>query len=216
MQSTLDLRENVSLAPYTTLKIGGPAKYFIKVTSDEELVNAFALATSKRANILVLGGGSNLLISDMGFDGYVIHIASKGIRFDDLGNYSHVTAEAGENWDKFVESCVARGLVGVECLSGIPGNVGGTPVQNVGAYGQDVSETILAVRCFDRSSKKIVELDNASCGFSYRRSIFNSTERDRYVVLSVTFTLKIGVSPKIVYTDLKKFFGDMEPSVFRS
>jgi UDP-N-acetylmuramate dehydrogenase len=212
MQLDLDIRENVSLAPFTTLKIGGPAKYFIKTTNDEELTKAFAIASSKRADILILGGGSNLLISDAGFDGYVIHIASKGIRFDDLGNYSHVTGEAGENWDKFVEDCVSRGLVGIECLSGIPGNVGGTPVQNVGAYGQEVSQTILAVRCFDRSNKKIVELDNASCGFSYRRSIFNSTERDRYIVLSVTFALKLGVSPKIVYADLKEFFGDTEPS----
>ena len=212
MQPELDIRENVLLAPYTTLKIGGPARYFIKVTNEDELAKAFALASSKRADILVLGGGSNLLISDDGFDGCVIHIASKGIRFDDLGNYSHVTAEAGENWDKFVENCVSRGLVGVECLSGIPGNIGGTPVQNVGAYGQEVSQTILAVRCFDRSNRKIVELDNASCGFSYRRSIFNSTERDRYIVLSVTFALKLGVLPKIVYADLKNFFGDTEPS----
>ena len=213
MQPELDIRENVSLAPYTTFKIGGPARYFIEITNDEELTKAFALASSKGADVLVLGGGSNLLISDEGIDGYVIHIASKGIRFTDHSRYSHVTAEAGENWDKLVEDCVSRGLVGIECLSGIPGNVGGTPVQNVGAYGQEVSQTILAVRCYDRSNKKVVELDNASCGFSYRRSIFNSTERDRYVVLSVTFALKLGVSPKLVYADLKNFFGDAEPSL---
>jgi len=213
MRPELDIRENVSLAQYTTLKIGGPAKYFITVRNDEELTEAFVFAASEAPDVLVLGGGSNLLISDEGFDGTVIHIASKGISFDDLGNYTHVTAAAGENWDGFVEECVGRGLVGIECLSGIPGNVGGTPVQNVGAYGQEVSQTILAVRCFDRTNKKIVELDNASCGFSYRRSIFNSTERGRYVVLSVTFTLKIGAVPQLVYADLKDIFGDAKPSV---
>ncbi len=213
MPSALDIRENVILAPYTTLKVGGPAKYFIEAKSEETLSAAMQLVHTANAKFLILGGGSNLLIADEGFDGYVIHISLKGIRFDDLDNYWHVTAAAGENWDEFVDECVKRNLTGVECLSGIPGSVGGTPVQNVGAYGQDVSQTILAVRCFDRVANKIVELDNAACRFAYRRSIFNFIERGRYVVLSVTFALKPNTPPKIAYAELKDRFEGTEPTI---
>lgn len=212
MPSAPDIRENVILAPYTTLKVGGPAKYFIEAESEDTLSAAMQLVHTANAKFLILGGGSNLLIADQGFDGYVIHISLKGIRFDDLGNYCHVTAAAGENWDDFVAQCVEKDLTGVECLSGIPGSVGGTPVQNVGAYGQDVSQTILAVRCFDRVANKIVEFDNASCRFAYRRSIFNFIERGRYVVLSVTFALKKHASPKLAYAELKERFDEREPT----
>jgi UDP-N-acetylmuramate dehydrogenase len=213
MPSALDIRENVTLAPFTTLKVGGPAKYFVEAASEETLSAAMRLVKSSNAKFLILGGGSNLLIADAGFDGYVIHVALKGTRFDEHTNYCHVTAAAGEDWDEFVGECVKKDLAGVECLSGIPGSVGGTPVQNVGAYGQDVSQTILAVRCFDRISNKIVELDNASCRFAYRRSIFNFIERERYVVLSVTFALKKNASPKLSYADLKERFEGTKPTV---
>src|SRR5690606_17327608 len=213
MPSALDIRENVILAPYTTLKVGAPAKYFIEAASEEMLSAAMQLVHTSNAKFLILGGGSNLLVSDDGFDGYVVHIAMKGVRFDDLGNYCHVTAAAGEDWDGFVAECVRRDLAGVECLSGIPGSVGGTPVQNVGAYGQDVSQTILAVRCFDRVANKVVELDNAACRFAYRRSIFNFIERGRYVVLSVTFALKEHASPKLAYAELRERFAEAEPTI---
>lgn len=213
MPSALDIRENVILAPYTTLKVGGPAKYFIEAGSEESLSAAMQIVHTANAQFLILGGGSNLLIADKGFDGYVVHISLKGTHFDDFGSYWHATVAAGENWDKFVAECVANGLAGVECLSGIPGSVGGTPVQNVGAYGQDVSQTILAVRCFDRVANKIVELDNAGCRFAYRRSIFNFIERGRYVVLSVSFALKHNAPPKIAYADLKDRFEGTEPTI---
>lgn len=170
-------------------------------------------------------------MSDDGFDGLVIQIALKGISGEDatvkeraftaeIGmlvdscvSTCKVTAQAGEDWDGFVSYCVARDLAGIECLSGIPGLVGGTPVQNVGAYGQEVSETIVSVRCLDRMTGIIVDLTNADCGFGYRTSIFNTSMRDRYIVLSVTYLLTEGGGPKIAYKDLKEFFAGREPSI---
>jgi len=197
---------DVNLAPLTTLKIGGPARFFVRAESEEQVVRAFGFARENSLDVFVLGGGSNLLISDNGFDGLVLQIALKGISHNVAHNAVLVIANAGEDWDAFVAKCVEENLAGVECLSGIPGFVGGTPVQNVGAYGQEVSETILSVRCYDRKSGKIVELANAECGFEYRKSIFNSTERDRYVVLAVNYKLVPAGAPKIVYKDLREYF----------
>ncbi len=129
------------------------------------------------------------------------------------GEFVLVTAQAGEDWDAFVDHCVSRDLAGVECLSGIPGFVGGTPVQNVGAYGQEVSETIVSVRAFDRTNRQVADLSNADCGFAYRTSIFNTTDRDHYIVLSVTYSLRKGGPPKIAYKDLKEFFAGREPAL---
>ncbi|MFN0280258.1 MAG: UDP-N-acetylmuramate dehydrogenase, partial [Pyrinomonadaceae bacterium] len=128
-------------------------------------------------------------------------------------NSELITVAAGEDWDEFVAHCVDHDLAGVECLSGIPGFVGGTPVQNVGAYGQEVSETIVSVRCFDRKTREFVTLVNAECGFTYRTSIFNSTMRDRYIVSSVTFALQHGGEAKIVYKDLIEHFNSRQPSL---
>ncbi len=128
-------------------------------------------------------------------------------------NSELITVAAGEDWDEFVAYCVQNNLAGVECLSGIPGLVGGTPVQNVGAYGQEVSETIVSVRCFDLNAREFVELSNSECGFTYRTSIFNSTMRDRYIVLSVTFALQQSGKAKIVYKDLIEHFKDREPTL---
>lgn len=143
----------------------------------------------------------------------MLQIALCGISEVESDGVVSVTANAGENWDDLVSFCVKNDLAGVECLSGIPGLVGGTPVQNVGAYGQEVSETISSVKCFDRKTKDFVTLANADCRFTYRTSIFNSTERDRYVVLSVTFELQKNGRPKIVYKDLKDRFGETQPSL---
>lgn len=191
----------IPLAPLTTLGIGGAARFFVEAESEDELIAAIQFAEERGLPVFILGGGSNVLVSDEGFPGLVVRVAIHGIEWSE-----QVTVGAGENWDNFVRQCVERNLAGVECLSGIPGLVGGTPVQNVGAYGQEVSETITRVRAFDRQQKQIVELRNAECGFSYRTSIFNSTERNRYVVLAVSFALKTNGEPALRYPDVKNYF----------
>lgn len=205
----MEIQENIPLAPFTTLGVGGSAKYFSNARNAEDVAGLFAWAKANSEDMFVLGGGSNILVSDAGFDGLVIKVELVGIEFEN----GIVTAGAGEDWDTFVSQCVDRGLAGVECLSGIPGTVGGTPVQNVGAYGQEVSETIVSVQCYDRSTGQIVELSNEQCGFEYRKSIFNTTHRDRYVVLSVAYRLTRGGEPKIAYKDLQQRFADHVPTL---
>lgn len=204
IQTKLLIQENIALAPLTTLKVGGAARFFVEAQTEGEVVAAVNFAAEHELALFILGGGSNVLISDRGFDGLVLHIALKGIDLKE----NIVTARSGEDWDQLVEFCVNHGLAGLECLSGIPGLVGGTPVQNVGAYGQEVSETIKSVRVFDRKTREILELKNADCKFMYRSSIFNSGQKDRFIVLAVTYNLKPNGAPKIVYKDLREFFGD--------
>ena len=205
----IDLQENVPLAPLTTLKVGGNARYLTVAKTEDQIAKAFDFAVREHLKLFVLGGGSNVLISDKGFDGLVLQVALQGIADDG----DSVTAAAGEYWDDFVVYCVQNKLAGVECLSGIPGLVGGTPVQNVGAYGQEVSETINAVQCFDRETGESVSLSNSECGFAYRASIFNSTMRDRYIVLCVTFGLRRDGEAKVVYKDLIEHFKDRQPTL---
>jgi UDP-N-acetylmuramate dehydrogenase len=201
------IRENVRLAPYTTLRIGGIARYFADIDREDQLCEALQFAEQNDLPVFVLGGGSNVLIADAGFPGVVLHLVNKGITFHKpKKDAALVTAAAGEEWDKFVQQCVARHLAGVECLSGIPGLVGGTPIQNVGAYGQEVSNTIVCVRAFDRQTKHIVEMTNEDCQFRYRASVFNTTMRDRYVVLSVTYQLQPHGQPTLRYADLQTYF----------
>ena len=216
MKEQLKLQENVSLAPYTTLRIGGEARYFVRATSEDAVLEALVFAESNDLPVFILGGGSNVLISDAGFDGVVLQIVLEGIFSEPPaveGGLTLITAQAGEDWDAFVEHCIQVDLAGLECMSGIPGFVGGTPVQNVGAYGQEVAETIVFVRCYDRMERAFVVLSNLECGFTYRSSIFNSTKRDRYVVLSVTYALRKGGVPKVVYRDLIEHFAERQPSL---
>ncbi len=202
-----EIQQNISLAPLTTLKIGGPARFFLKAETGEQVIEAFDFAEKNELEVFVLGGGSNVLISDEGFDGLVLQVALKGIS-PERRLPACITAQAGEDWDTFVDHCVKQNLAGIECLSGIPGFVGGTPVQNVGAYGQEVSETIVSVKVYDRRERSIRELTNAECGFTYRTSIFNTFERDRYVVLAVTYGLIPYGKPKLVYRDLQNYFAE--------
>lgn len=215
-----NIQKNVSLGKFTTFEVGGPARYFLCANEEEEVASGFEFALANDLPVFVLGGGSNILVSDHGFDGLVIRINLKGpkrgSRASSKGRVSDsgvITVGAGEDWDSFVADCVGRDLAGVECLSGIPGTIGGTPVQNVGAYGQEVSETITSVRCYDRTRHEVVELSNEQCRFSYRTSIFNSTRRDRYVVLSVTYALEKNGLPKIAYKDLIEYFRGRKPSL---
>ena len=198
----------------TTLGVGGAAAYFVRAGAEEEVEAAFGFAADKRLPVFVLGGGSNIVVSDEGFAGLIVQVCLKGLAFEDVGDdVVRATVAAGEDWDALVAECVRRDLAGFECMSGIPGFVGGTPVQNVGAYGQEVSETIRSVRCFDRTSGKFIELSNEECGFAYRTSIFNTTDRERYVVTSVSYDLKRGRIPRISYKDLKEHFAGRAPTL---
>jgi UDP-N-acetylmuramate dehydrogenase len=210
---SIHIQKQVALAPLTTLKVGGAARFFVEAQVEGEVSEAVEFAKKNSLPLFVLGGGSNVLISDKGFDGLVLKVALRGISANHHKKDFLVTAQAGEDWDGFVRYCVDNGLQGVECLSGIPGTVGGTPVQNVGAYGQEVSKTIVSVRVLEITSGKIFEMSNSDCRFSYRASIFNTTDKNRFIVLAVTFCLKPGGKPKIVYKDLQQFFGKRKPDL---
>src|SRR5581483_8325145 len=200
------IQENVPLAPLTTFQIGGPARYFSEARTPEEVKASAAFARSRNLPLFVLGGGSNLLVSDAGWPGLVLKVGILGINHVHGHNRVLFEAGAGEDWDGFVAATVAHGMGGIECLSGIPGSVGGTPVQNVGAYGQEAADVIESVQVLDLENGELVELSKEDCGFRYRSSIFNTTQRGRYVILQVSFALQHGATPHLEYADLKSYF----------
>jgi UDP-N-acetylmuramate dehydrogenase len=201
-------RESVVLAPFTTLGVGGPARYYVKVDDAAGIVDAINWAGARGLPFLILGGGSNLVLSDAGFPGLVVHLALRGVAAKKAGDAVEVTAAAGEQWDALVAFAVEHGWAGVECLSGIPGLVGATPIQNVGAYGQDVSETIVAVEAIDRRTRARVTLDNEACRFGYRMSRFKGEDAGSYVVTGVTFRLRPGGAPAVRYAELGRHFDE--------
>ena len=200
------LQENVPLARLTTLQVGGPARYFAEAKTCAEVSAAVAFSRARNLPLFVLGGGSNLVVADAGWPGLVLKMAIAGTETREADDKTIFEVGAGEEWDHFVSQAVSRNCAGLECLSGIPGSVGGTPVQNVGAYGQEVSETIESVMVLDLKDGQMHELCNDACGFSYRTSIFNTTQKGRYIVLRVTYALTPGGKPRIEYADLKKHF----------
>jgi len=200
------ITENVPLAPLTTLKVGGAARYLIDAQTISDVSEAVEFSRSRNLPLFVLGGGSNVVISDAGWPGVVLKIGITGINHRHGHEEVVFEAGAGEDWDKFVGLVVAHNCAGIECLSGIPGSVGGTPVQNVGAYGQEVANTIESVLALDLRDGQLHELCNQACGFSYRTSIFNTTARGRYIILQVNYVLKHGGDAYIVYAELKKYF----------
>ncbi|HVC45808.1 MAG TPA: UDP-N-acetylmuramate dehydrogenase [Terracidiphilus sp.] len=200
------LEENKTLAPFTTFGIGGPARWFVAAESEEDVQQAAAWAGDHGVALFVLGGGSNLLVSDEGFDGLVLHVRLRGVTQSEQDGFILFSAAAGEDWDRFVEQTVQANCAGLECLAGIPGTVGGTPVQNVGAYGQDVASALSRVRTFDLLQHAFVEFSAAECGFAYRRSRFNAEERGRYVVTRVDYRLTPGGAPTLSYADLQRAF----------
>lgn len=202
-RESLHIGEQVPLAPLTTFGLGGPARYFATAHSEQHVEQAVAWAEQRGVPLFVLGGGSNLLVRDEGFDGLVLRMAILGVEDRGAGL---LEVGAGEVWDGLVEQAVVRDLAGIECLAGIPGSVGGTPVQNVGAYGQEVAETIVAVRAYDRQLRRWVELDHAACRFRYRASRFNTDEPGRYIVTSVRFQLRRRGAPTLRYADLQRYF----------
>jgi UDP-N-acetylmuramate dehydrogenase len=196
----------------TTLAVGGCARFFVEAETVGDVEEAVGFARERELPLFVLGGGSNLLVSDRGWHGLVLQVGILGIE-EPSGTIFDVGA--GVDWDELVAHCVARNFGGIECLSGIPGSVGGTPVQNVGAYGQEVSETIVSVLAFDRGENCVRELSAAECGFSYRTSIFNTSQRGRYIILRVTYQLSPDSRPSLGYADLQRYFAgrDGTPSL---
>ncbi|MGP8271153.1 MAG: UDP-N-acetylmuramate dehydrogenase [Terracidiphilus sp.] len=258
----MPITENKLLAPFTTFGIGGPARWFVEAAGEDEIVDATRWARERGARLFVLGGGSNLLVSDAGFDGLVLRVGLHGVavleeddsspgerssgakaQVDSIGlmrglkppppsasssstfgkapiesRGMEVRAEAltyqvaaGEDWDQFVERTVRDGCAGLECLAGIPGTVGGTPVQNVGAYGQDVASVIERVRAFDLELEKFVEFAADECGFSYRRSRFNTVDRGRFIVSRVDYRLTPGGAPTLAYAELQRAVREGRP-----
>lgn len=200
----MTIQESVPLAPLTSMRVGGPARYLAETESEDDVREAVRFARARKLPLFVLGGGSNLVVADSGWPGLVLKVAIGGI--SSQGSSAVFDAGAGVNWDDLVAEAVARNCAGVECLSGIPGSVGGTPVQNVGAYGQEVSETIESVRVLDVREDRVSDFDRQACGFRYRASIFNTTERGRYIILRVSFRLIQDGAPSLKYADLKKHF----------
>jgi len=216
--------EQVRLAEYTTLRLGGPAARFVAAASEDELIAAVRKADADAEPVLVLGGGSNLVVADEGFPGVVVLAGVRGAEFAAAGDAVEVTVAAGHDWDEFVQECLAAGLSGVECLSGIPGRAGATPIQNVNAYGQDVADTIASVRVYDRLSEQVVVMTAADCGFGYRTSVFKrqaaaagrgsarhngpESATGRFVILAVTFRLPASpLSAPVRYGELSRVLG---------
>lgn len=199
---------HVTLADHTTLRVGGPAAAYVEATTEAELIEQVSRADAAGTPVLVLGGGSNVVIGPDGFDGLVVKVATRGIDNDSSACAgAMVTVAAGENWDDFVGHAVEQEWVGVETLSGIPGLAGATPIQNVGAYGSDVSQTIARVKTYDRQTGEQKTFFAADCGFSYRDSIFKANP-GRYLVLSVTFQFKLGnLSAPVAYAELARTLG---------
>jgi UDP-N-acetylmuramate dehydrogenase len=196
--------EGVPLAPLSTLGVGGAARWFARATSISDVIAAHGWAAARGASLFVLGGGSNLVIADEGFDGLVLQVALRGVKVAVEGEDTIVSAGAGELWDPLVDFTVSRGLAGLECLSGIPGTVGGTPIQNVGAYGQEVASSIESVTAFDRREQRTVMLSASECGFAYRMSRFKQHDAGRFVVCEVAFRLRPGAGTA-TYPDLVEY-----------
>jgi UDP-N-acetylmuramate dehydrogenase len=200
-QREMDIEKDVSLAPFTTFGIGGPAVYMVRAKTFADVQAAFAFAKEQKLKVLILGGGSNMLVADEGFDGLVVKIELQGItREGDL-----LVAAAGEPWDGLVERAVREGLWGIENLSGIPGTMGAAPIQNIGAYGTEVKDTLAWVEVLEVTSGAVRRFSNAECQFGYRDSYFKRNPRE-YVVLRVAFALREEAKPNITYKDLQTAF----------
>ncbi len=206
------MQENVPLAPLTTIGIGGPARYFVPAATVDEIREAVDWSARHSQPLFVLGGGSNLLISDAGFNGLVLQIDLRGIVVESEDEYATVKVAAAEPWDAFVATAVENRWAGIECLSGIPGSAGATPIQNVGAYGQDVSETVIRVEVLDRNTGLVTSLTNWDCRFGYRTSLFKSYERDRYIVLNTTYRLQVGGDASVRYPELRRHLEERSQS----
>jgi UDP-N-acetylmuramate dehydrogenase len=200
-ERAIEPQAQLPLAPFTTIGVGGPARWFAWAESNEDVVAAHRWAAERGIPLFLLGGGSNLIVADEGLDALVLHVSTRGIHAESADGETVFTVAAGEPWDAFVALTVSEGLAGLECLSGIPGSVGGTPIQNVGAYGQEVSGAIEFVTVFDRTADAMTTLSGLECEFDYRMSRFKREDRDRFIVCAVTFRLRAGAAT-LTYPDI--------------
>jgi len=206
------LRENVPLAGLTTLGIGGPARFFAEVTTTNILSAGVDWARSRELPLFVLGGGSNILVADSGFKGLVLRLSIRGVEtYFDRGDVV-ITAGAGEEWDPLVADCVARNWSGIESLSGIPGRVGATPIQNVGAYGQETSESLVSVEALERETGRTTDLSAEDCEFGYRTSRFKTRDFGRFIITRVTYRLAVNGSPVVRYPELHRYLAELGTS----
>jgi UDP-N-acetylmuramate dehydrogenase len=214
--SALPILENVPLAPLTTLGVGGPARYYLRIERPDDIAAAAEWARSHDQSIFVLGGGSNLVVSDVGFSGLVLHVAVRGISMEEDGDGVVIDVGAGEPWDDVVRTAVERSLTGIESLSGIPGYVGATPIQNVGAYGQEIADTLVSVETVEFSTGHTVTFDSAACDFRYRDSRFKREDRGQHAIVRVRYRLKRNAAPVVRYPEIARALsaaGHREPTL---
>jgi UDP-N-acetylmuramate dehydrogenase len=204
----LEIRESIPLAPHTTIGIGGNARFFADVATTETLLAAIDWARNHSIPMIVIGGGSNLIIADRGFDGIIVRVSINGIRSQPQSDRTTITVGAGEDWEEFVAFCVASGYSGLECLSGIPGRTGATPIQNVGAYGQEVAEVISSIEAVEVETGRLVNIPSDQCGFAYRSSRFKTYDRNRFIITAVTFTLPLNGRPDVRYDALARYLAE--------
>lgn len=211
----MEVHTNIPLKNYTTMKLGGPARFMVEVRTTDELIATYRNATSKTLPVFILGGGSNVVAHDEGFSGLVIRIRIPGfdIISDDI-NTTVIKIGAGESWDETVKRTVDMHLTGIECMSAIPGTAGGAPVQNIGAYGQEIADTLQSLEAYDTQTDQIVTLQHADCGFSYRDSIFRNSQKGRYVILNITIKLSKNQPQPPFYEGLQKYFDDNHITIF--
>jgi len=202
----LGIGSAISMAPLTSLELGGTARYLVEIADTAAATDAIRWARRHDLPLAVIAGGSNVVVADGGWPGLVLRVAMRGVALEREGDVVRVTAAAGESWDELVERCVGEGLAGIECLSGIPGSAGATPIQNVGAYGREVSEVIEQVRVLDLLTFDVRSLSGAECGFGYRTSTIRESP-GRFLVLAVTFRLARGGAPTVTYRELDRALG---------
>ncbi|MEO6109732.1 MAG: UDP-N-acetylmuramate dehydrogenase [Candidatus Saccharimonadales bacterium] len=211
----MEVHTNIPLKNFTTMKLGGPARFFVEVRTIDELLAVYRNAISKQLPVFILGGGSNVVAKDEGFSGLIIRIRIPGfdIVSDDI-NTTTIKIGAGEGWDETVKKTVDMRLSGIEAMSAIPGTVGAAPVQNVGAYGQEISDTLVSVEAYDSQTNQIVSLQNEECGFSYRHSIFRGDQKGRYVITSITVKLSKSLPQAPFYEALQTYFDEHNIKIF--
>lgn len=211
----MNMLQNVSLQAHSTMRLGGTATYLVEVTNRQEVAEAVSWATNQKIPVTMIGGGSNIVWRDEGFDGLVIVNKIEGYEdFAEDEENHYITIGAGENWDKVVERTVASGLTGIECLSLIPGSAGGTPIQNVGAYGQEIANTLVSVEAYDKQTQTFINIPAIDCAFGYRTSRFKTTDKGQFFITGLTLHLMVGSATPPFYAGLQRYLEEYNVTTF--